>query len=133
MGNAMTEAHRDEPMVVRDCLKPDTTTRIEPPTTWTGGEKYDEGKPRYDLVPPDAFEEIVKVLTFGASKYADRNWEKGISYGRVFGAAMRHLWSWWRHDDIDAETGLSHLAHAGCCILFLLAFEQRNMDHCDDR
>ena len=96
------------------------------------GLKFDNGKTRYELVPPEALEEITKVLTFGATKYADRNWEKGIKYSRVFGACMRHLWAWWRGEDKDPETGLSHLAHAGCCIFFLLTFEQRKMDDFND-
>lgn len=97
------------------------------------GTKLDTGKIRYDLVPPEALEEITKVLTFGAKKYADRNWEGGIAYGRVFGALMRHLWAWWKNSGPDAETGLSHLAHAGCCIFFLLTYEQRKMTSFDDR
>lgn len=99
----------------------------------TEGVKYDQGKTRYDLVPPEALEQIAQVLTFGAAKYADRNWEKGINFGRVFGAAMRHLWSWWRGENTDPETGLSHLAHAGCCIFFLLTFEYRGRKDLDDR
>lgn len=97
--------------------------------------KFDTSKPRYDLLPPDALEEIVKVLTYGAEKYADRNWEKGLSYGRCFAALMRHCWSWMKRENggYDSETKLSHLAHAGCCILFLLAFEQRGMGQFDDR
>lgn len=61
-----------------------------------------------------------------------RNWEKGIAYSRVFAALMRHMWAWWRGEDKDAETGLSHLWHAGCCISFLIAFEQRGIGP-DDR
>lgn len=95
--------------------------------------KYDSGKLRYDLVPPEALEEITRVLGFGATKYADRNWENGINYGRVFGACMRHLWAWWRGEDNDSETGISHLAHAGCCIFFLLTYTKRDMGRFDDR
>ncbi len=91
------------------------------------GAKYDTGKPRYDLLPPEAILEITQVLTFGANKYADRNWEKGIKYGRVVRAALGHIFSWWSGEKTDAETGLSHLAHAGCCILFLLTYEKRGM------
>jgi hypothetical protein len=97
------------------------------------GAKYDDGKIRYDLLPPEAIHEIARVLTFGANKYAPRNWEKGISYGRVFGALMRHMWSWWRGEKLDPETHISHLAHAGCCLFFLLTYEARNMKGFDDR
>jgi hypothetical protein len=97
------------------------------------GVKYDEGKLRLDLVPVDALREIAKVLTFGANKYADRNWEKGMKYSRVYGALLRHVTSFWGGESVDPETGISHLAHAGCCLMFLLAFEQREMTDFDDR
>lgn len=98
----------------------------------SGGVKHDGDKPRYDLVPPDALDEIVKVLTFGAAKYEDRNWEKGVRWGRYFGACMRHLWAYWRGEETDPDSGLSHLAHAGCCVFFLLAYELRGIG-VDDR
>lgn len=96
------------------------------------GVKFDDDKLRYDLVPPEAIEGLARVLTFGAKKYAPRNWEKGMTWGRVFGALMRHLWAWWRGEEKDPETGFSHLDHASCCIAFLQAYEVR---HCgtDDR
>ena len=97
------------------------------------GTKHDSDKLRYDLVPPEALEEVVKVLTFGAGKYTDRNWEKGINYGRVYGALMRHMQAFWKGEDKDAESGISHLSHAGCCLFFLLAYEGRRMREFDDR
>ena len=97
-----------------------------------GGRKDDQGKLRYDLVPWDAVDEIVGVLTDGAVKYTDRNWEQGMSWGRVIGAAFRHLTRWSMGEDKDPETGRSHLAHLGCCVLFLLAYEKRGAGT-DDR
>lgn len=91
------------------------------------GTKYDSGKPRMDLIPPELMTEVAKILTFGAEKYADRNWEKGMDWGRVYGALQRHLWKWWNREDKDEETNESHLAHAACCIAFLIAYEQRNI------
>ncbi len=91
------------------------------------GKKFDTGKLPWHLLPPDAVEQIVAVLEFGAKKYGDRNWEEGMAWSRPFSALMRHMWAWWRGEDRDPETGLSHLAHAGCCILFLLAYERRNI------
>lgn len=91
------------------------------------GKKFDEAKLPWHLLPGDAVEEIVKVLDFGAKKYSERNWEQGMSWNRPFAALMRHMWAWWRREEADPETGLSHLAHAGCCILFLLAYEKRTI------
>lgn len=96
------------------------------------GYKLDENKLPWHLLPSDAAEEIVKVLEYGASKYSDRNWEGGMAWHRPFSALMRHMWAWWRREEADTETGLSHLAHAGCCILFLIAYEKRVIGK-DDR
>jgi hypothetical protein len=96
------------------------------------GVKYDIGKVGVHLLPPEPLVEIARVLDFGAKKYAAYNWTNGINYSRVYGAALRHLWSWWRGEDLDPETGLSHLAHAGCCVLFLLQYT-KNRKTFDDR
>lgn len=96
------------------------------------GVKHDQEKNRLELIPPELLFAVGEILTFGAKKYADRNWENGMKWGRVFGALMRHLWSWWKKDNIDAETGKSHLWHAACCIAFLITYEQRKIGE-DDR
>ena len=96
------------------------------------GKKLDDGKLPWHLLPGDAVEEIVGILDFGAKKYAPRNWEKGMSWSRCFSALMRHMWAWWGGESVDKETGKSHLAHAGCCILFLIAYEKRKTG-LDDR
>lgn len=102
------------------------------------GAKYDGGKPRWDLVDFDTVEGMVDILTFGAEKYEERNWEKGIKWSRVFGALMRHLSAWWMsrlrgEDGTDPETGKSHLSHAQCCLHFLASYERRGMTEWDDR
>ena len=98
------------------------------------GTKYDVGKVRYELLPAEMLDGVSQVLTFGASKYDDRNWEKGMLWSRVFGALMRHLWAWWNPLTLseDEETGMSHLWHAGCCIAFLITYEARGVGT-DDR
>jgi len=86
--------------------------------------KADTGKPNLSLLPYDAIEEITKVLDFGAHKYAAHNWKEGggFSWTRVFSSLMRHLFAWAKGKDTDPESGLSHLAHAGCNVLFLLHY-----------
>lgn len=96
------------------------------------GRKDDTDKIRMELLPPELLEATAAVLTYGAKKYADRNWEKGMKWSRVFGALMRHMWAWWRGEKYDAETGYSHLWHAACCLAFLIAYEERNLGE-DDR
>lgn len=99
------------------------------------GTKKDEGKERFDLIPSEALFSLARILTFGAEKYEDRNWERGILYGRVFAALQRHLWRWFMQQDVDEETGESHMAHALCCIVFLVTYEARggNRSDWDDR
>lgn len=89
------------------------------------GRKDDAGKLPYHLLPPEYLEGTVKVLAFGAGKYGDRNWERGMAWSRPFAALMRHMWAWWRGEVRDPETGMSHLWHASCCLAFLTAYEAR--------
>jgi hypothetical protein len=96
------------------------------------GLKYDSGKVRMELLPPELLTAVAEILTFGAQKYADRNWELGMAWSRPFGALMRHMWAWWGGQEKDPETGKSHLWHAGCCIAFLIAYEARKTGK-DDR
>lgn len=96
------------------------------------GKKYDGGKPRMDLLSSIALEEIAKVMTFGAKKYGDNNWRGGIAWSRVLGALFRHGFSFLGGEDKDPETGLSHLAHVGCCVMFLLEYEVTRREF-DDR
>ena len=94
--------------------------------------KYDGEKVRLDLLPADPIIDVGKVLTYGAKKYSERNWEKGLAWSRCYGAALRHLLAWHKGETNDPETGLNHLAHAACEILFLLEFS-RTHPELDDR
>lgn len=84
------------------------------------GRKFDGGKLEYGLLPPLALEETVKVLTFGAQKYERDNWQRvPDSKRRYFDALQRHVWAWKMGEQIDQESGIHHLAHAMCCLMFL--------------
>lgn len=96
------------------------------------GRKDDKSKLRMDLIPVSALHGLAEVLTFGANKYDDRNWEKGLDWSRVYGAALRHLTKWWSGEDLDTESGLNHLNHVLCCISFLVEYTQTHKD-LDDR
>ena len=86
----------------------------------TIGRKYDGGKPMYGLLPPKALRSTVDVLTFGAKKYEIDNWKYvSDSKRRYFDAAQRHLWDWKEGERFDSESGLHHLSHAICCLMFL--------------
>jgi hypothetical protein len=89
----------------------------------TVATKHDTEKPRLELLSSIALIEIAKVLTCGAKKYKEHNWRLGFKWSRLLGASLRHILAFVGGEDKDPETGLSHLAHAGCCILFLLEHE----------
>lgn len=94
----------------------------------SGGTKYDQGKPRMGLLPSVSLEEVAKVLTAGAAKYSAFNWMKGIEFDRLYDAAQRHLTAWNKGQDVDPETKITHLAHASCCILFLIWMQKFRPD-----
>ena len=84
------------------------------------GTKYDDNKPRWDLLPLHIIEGVVMVLNHGAKKYAPNNWQKVKPKERYFSAALRHLTAWQSGERIDKESGLLHLYHVICCIVFLI-------------
>lgn len=88
------------------------------------GTKHDDGKARWDLLPFGAMSRAVDVLTFGARKYAPNNWQKvPDARERYYAAALRYPTAWWGGEGLDRDSNLPHLAHAACCVLFLLAFD----------
>jgi hypothetical protein len=84
------------------------------------GTKYDGDKIRLELFSPWFIEEVGKVLTSGAIKYEDHNWAKGIRSSRLVGASLRHIFSYMKGEVNDSEWGFHHLAHAACCLMFLV-------------
>lgn len=89
------------------------------------GVKFDQGKPQWRLVPFGAMTEVVDVLTYGANKYSPDNWKYvNDAKNRYIDAGFRHFVAYANGEKNDPESGHSHLAHAMCCLLFLLAFER---------
>ena len=85
------------------------------------GVKYDGEKPKMHLLPPKAVFEVSKVLTYGANKYDEENWRKVPDLQtRYSAAALRHIFAHLDGEELDEESGLDHLAHAICCLLFKL-------------
>lgn len=82
------------------------------------GIKHDLGKAQMELLSSQWIYGVANVLTFGAKKYAAHNWRKGLAQSRLLGAALRHIFSYLGGEDLDPETGLSHLHHASCCLMF---------------
>jgi len=95
-----------------------------PTTMVVEGVKFDNDKPQWGLMPWKALSQVVDVLTYGARKYAPDNWKKvPNARQRYIDAGFRHFTAYASGEKNDSETGKSHLAHAMCCLLFLLAFD----------
>ena len=105
---------------------------IPPSITAATGIKHDQEKPDMSLLSNTALVKIAEVMTFGKKKYTAHNWRGGFVWSRPLAAAARHLFAFIGGEDKDPETGLSHLAHACCCLFFVLEFEETRKD-LDDR
>ena len=100
-----------------------TTEKDVTSTTGKGqGLRFNKGKLRYDLVEPNAYKDFVQVLTDGAEKYFDRNWERGLSWTSVLASLKRHIAAMEMGEDYDKESGRLHIAHAACNVHFLNAY-----------
>ena len=98
----------------------------------TTATKHDAGKPRYDLIPPEALDGLSRLFGMGAVKYDARNWEKGMVWSRVFSAMMRHAWKWFRGESYDTEDGQHHLLSVIWCAMVLYTYAIRKAGE-DDR
>lgn len=96
------------------------------------GQKHDQAKSRVDLLDPDFLVGVGNVLGFGANKYAAHNWRGGISYSRIIGAILRHTFAILKGEDTDSESGLPHVHHLGCNVMFL-GWMMENRKDLDDR
>ena len=92
----------------------------------------DSNKPRMELLPAAALTEWARAMTFGATKYGDHNWRKGMAWTRVLGSLSRHLTSFMAGEDRDPESGVNHMAHVMCNAAFLLHYEKHHPE-LDDR
>jgi len=92
---------------------------------------FDSGKPRLELLPYESLAEIAKVFDYGFSKYGVGNWSKGMLWTKMAASILRHTYKWLAGIDKDEESGLSHMAHAGACVVMILYYEQykKEMDN----
>lgn len=95
--------------------------------------KHDQGKLPLHLIDPLWLTTTARVLDFGQKKYAAWNWAQGtFAWSRLYSALQRHLNAWWGGEYLDPETGLPHLWHANCCLMFLTRYVEDGMGK-DDR
>ena len=88
------------------------------------GLKFDQDKPRLDLLPFECLLEVGKVLTFGAKKYSPGNWKVvEDAQSRYQAALLRHFAAMQKGDLLDPESCLLHSAHIATCAIFLIHFD----------
>jgi hypothetical protein len=102
-----------------------------PERTLDKGIRYDEGKVRLDLIPPEWVWGLGQVLTKGAEKYEVRNWEKGMAWSRIVGSLLRHLYKFLAGNRYDKETGCHHMAMVAWNALALMSYDLRKIGYCD--
>ena len=96
------------------------------------GDRFNEGKLKWSLVPQSSLIPMVQVLEFGAKKYGAYNWVKGLSIRETCESLKRHLDAFMEGEDIDSDSGLSHIGHIQCNALFL-SWMMENRKDLDDR
>jgi hypothetical protein len=96
---------------------------VDPETGGAKGSKL----ARFDLLPYDALLLVAEHFGKGASKYQDRNWERGYDWGLSMAALQRHLAAFWSGEDVDEETGSFHLQAVVFHALALLTFQIRDL------
>ena len=88
-------------------------------------KKADAGKDRWELLPINQIQKVVKVLTDGAKRYGDNGWRSVDNpQERFYAAMMRHLYAWRTGDKIDKESGFNHMIHVICNAIFLAEFDE---------
>ncbi|HPC09717.1 MAG TPA: DUF5664 domain-containing protein [archaeon] len=96
------------------------------------GDRLNQGKPKWSLVPQSALLPMVQVLEYGAIKYAPHNWRKGLPVTEICESLKRHLDAFMEGEDNDPESTLSHIGHIQCNALFL-SWMMKNKPELDDR
>ncbi len=91
---------------------------MQPPPAPPAGVKYDQTKEPVSLLSRVWLLGVARVMGFGAKKYAAHNWRGGIERSRLLSAALRHILAYNEGEDTDPESGLPHLDHASCCLMF---------------
>ena len=93
--------------------------------------KADKGKLELSLVNPELVKAVAEVRMYGTEKYGDsENWRK-VEPKRYVDALYRHLLAYIEGNEVDEESGLSHLAHMACNLSFLLDKEYLKEHKCD--
>lgn len=84
------------------------------------------GKGRFDLIPPRCITRLAKHYENGATKYGDRNWEKGQPSSRYMDSLLRHAFRY-----LDGERDEDHLAAIAWNAFGIMFNEMYTQEHDD--
>lgn len=82
----------------------------------SGAQREAMGLPYMRQVPLEAVAAGATALEYGANKYSNRNWEKGLPYQQMIDSLRRHLDDFERREEYDDDEGGSNLPHV-CLIM----------------
>lgn len=108
-------------------------TKVAPRAETGDEKKKDDGKPRFDLIPPEALEALAHLYRIGAEKYRPRGWEEGMDWGRIYRAMIGHANKWWAGETYDQIDGQHHLSSVAWCAFALFTYEMVSARGKDDR
>lgn len=80
--------------------------------------RFNEGKPKWSLVHFKSLIPMIRVLEFGTKKYAPKNWQKPMDTTEILESMQRHLAALMDGEEIDSESGISHMGHIQCNAMF---------------
>jgi hypothetical protein len=131
-GEALMDATQIQITSMGSTYTPPPAAEVASPTPLDTARKFDGDKLQYHLLPTEALTGAARAFGFGAQKYAPYNWAKGFSWSRLHAALQRHLMAWWAGEELDPESGLSHLDHALACMMMLATHRELHLG-LDDR
>lgn len=118
------------------------------------GLRYNEGKLQWSLMHWESLSPMIEVLMYGAHKYSvfednngnkifgkdvsvedskklkllssgRDNWKKGFPEVELWDSFLRHTAAIRDGEELDPESGLSHIGHLFCNLLFI-SYQQNN-------
>lgn len=99
----------------------------------TGSKRYNEGKPEVSQLDPNFIVELAGLMTASAKKYGKYNWALGQDYMTPYDSAMRHLLKFAAGEDLDVESGKSHILHAAANMMIIYTSMKNNDKDLDNR
>jgi hypothetical protein len=85
----------------------------------------------FSTIPAQVIAEVGLALLEGSRKYGRHNYRAiGVRTSVYYDACLRHLTAYWEGEDIDSDSGLSHITKAIACLVVLR--DAINLNKCSD-